>query len=418
VTREVITAIGGPWETELVTALEATAGYTLVRRCADLPELLSVAAAGFADVALVSADLRSLDRPALAELATHGVLVAGVVAAGDDHGERHLRQLGLGVVVRADLASSDLDDALDALGHPSASHASSAVQAGAGRPTSRSPGHGAGSQVIAVWGATGAPGRSTVALNLSAELAEVGPTLLVDCDTYGASQSQALGLLDEAPGIAAAARAADQGNLDVHALARVAPEVSRGLRVLTGLPRADRWTELRAASVTHVLAVARELATFVVVDCGFSLEDDEELSYDTLAPRRNAATLSAIEAADHLLVVGSADPVGLQRLVRAVQDSVDLHVGARRVVVNRVRAAAVGSHPRRRITEALSRFAGLEDLAFLPDAQEVLDSAMLAGQTLREHAPECELRTALADLAQHYAGTAPLRRRRGRSVRR
>jgi MinD-like ATPase involved in chromosome partitioning or flagellar assembly len=211
--------------------------------------------------------------------------------------------------------------------------------------------------------------------------------------------------------MAAAARAADQGSLDVRDLARIAPEVIPGLRVLTGLPQPDRWSELRGASVTQVLAVARQLATFVVVDCGFSVEADEELSYDTLAPRRNAATLSALEAADHLLVVGSGNPVGLQRLVRAVQGLADLHVPSPRVVVNRVRPSAVGQAPERRISDALARFAGLEDLAFLPERREVLDGALLAGQTLREFAPQSDLRGALADLAQRYAVTHPDQRR-------
>ena len=66
--------------------------------------------------------------------------------------------------------------------------------------------------VIAVWGPTGAPGRTTVAVTLAVEAALLGvETLLVDADTYGGSVAQALGLLDEAPGLAAAARAANSG---------------------------------------------------------------------------------------------------------------------------------------------------------------------------------------------------------------
>ena len=37
---------------------------------------------------------------------------------------------------------------------------------------------------------------------------------------------------------------------------------------------------------------ARSLAAVTVVDCGFCLEQDEELSFDTAAPLRNGATLS------------------------------------------------------------------------------------------------------------------------------
>ena len=114
-TRAVIAALDASWESELVAAVEGTAGYTVARRCADLADLLAAAAAGHGDIALVSADLRALDRTALHELATHGVEAVGVVGVGDEPGERRLRQLGLDVILRADLASHEIDDALDSL---------------------------------------------------------------------------------------------------------------------------------------------------------------------------------------------------------------------------------------------------------------------------------------------------------------
>ena len=413
-TRAVLAALDATWESTLVAAVEATAGYTVARRCADLADLLAAAAAGHGDIALVSADLRALDRPALHDLASHGVEAAGVVGPGDEQGERRLRQLGLEVILRADLHSHEIDDALDSL---EARRVATREVA-----TGQTDGDGAGEDtppppratVIAVWGPTGAPGRTTVALNLAAELAQRAPTQLVDLDTHGASVAPALGQLGEAPGIAAAARAADQGGLDLAGLARVAPEVSPGLRVLTGIPRPQRWTELRAASVAHVLATARGLVRFVVVDCGFAIEDDEELSYDTLAPRRNAATLTALEEADELVVVGTADPIGLQRLVRGVQDLASVPSPPGRVVVNRVRAASVGPRPEQRITEALSRFAGLDDLVFLPFDPATLDGAVFAGTTVAEFAPQSELRRAIASLADAYAAPVPGRRRRRR----
>ncbi|MDF2093072.1 hypothetical protein P0Y31_12030 [Knoellia sp. 3-2P3] len=415
----VLTAVSHQWESELVTSLESAPGLTVVRRCADLADLLAAASAGLADVAVVSADLRALDRAALHHLASHGVRAAGVVAPGDEAAERHLRQLGLHVVVRADAAPHEIEDALVGLEAAEVPGA----EPGTGEPGASPDGDrdGLGEQpdgdtwrpveqcrVIAVWGPTGAPGRSTVALGLAAEAAAAGSrTLLVDCDTYGSSIAQALSLLDEAPGMAAAARAADQGALDLPALARLAPEVSPRLRVLTGIPRAERWPELRAPAVEHVLTVARQLAEVVVVDCGFAIEDDEELSYDTLAPRRNAATLTALEQADDLLVVGSADPIGLQRLVRGVQDVGSIPSPKPQVVVNKVRASAVGSRPERRISEALSRFSGMDDLLFLPWDQHTLDGALFAGRTLREFAPQSDLRRAMAAVAARCGVAAP-----------
>ena len=419
----VLTAVSHRWESELVTALEASASLTVVRRCADLADLLAAASAGLAEVAIVSADLRSLDRAALHHLARHSVLVVGAIEPGDEPGERRLRQLGIDVVVHSDAATHELEEALEQLDTVTGPAPLPFGEAAAPDGASGPQGDGEGwvpvedAQVIAVWGPTGAPGRTTVALNLAAELAHSGArTLLVDADTYGSSVAQSLALLDEAPGVAAAARAADQGSLDLHSLARLAPEVSARLRVLTGIPRADRWPEMRAAAVENVLTVARQLAERVVVDCGFAIEDDEELSYDTLAPRRNAATLTALEQADELIVVGSAEPVGLQRLVRAVQDLGSIPSPTPRVVINKVRASSVGTRPQRRIAEALSRFAGMDDLAFLPWDQASLDGAMFAGRSLAEFAPQSELRRALAAVAGRYAaGSAePVGSRRGR----
>ena len=251
-----------------------------------------------------------------------------------------------------------------------------------------------------VWGPTGAPGRTTVAVTLAAQLAAAGVrTLLVDLDTWGASVAQVLGLVDEAPGVAAAARASEQGTLDVPALARLAPEVVPGLRVLTGLPRADRWPELRSAAVEDVLRLARGVVDHVVVDVGFAVEDDEELSYDTAAPRRNAATLTALEAADHLVVVGAADPVGLQRLVRAVQDVAVLPSPQPTVVVTKVRASVAGRRPERAIADVLGRFAGMDAVRFLPWAPDECDAALLAGRSLVEVAPRAPLTLAVAELA-------------------
>ena len=261
--------------------------------------------------------------------------------------------------------------------------------------------------LVAVWGPTGAPGRTTLAVNLATELSSTGaPTLLVDADTYGGCVAQVLSVLDEAPGFAAATRAADHGTLDLPGLARLAPEVAPGLRVLTGIPKAERWPELAAPAVEHVLTLSRRLARFTVIDCGFSLEDDEELSYDTRAPRRNAATLTALALADHVLAVGAADPIGLQRLVRGLQELSVLPCPEPVVVVNKVRASAVGARPEQRIRDALVRFAGVGELRFVPEDGAVLDAALLAGRALAEAAPTSAARRAIAAIADDYAGAA------------
>jgi len=136
------------------------------------------------------------------------------------------------------------------------------------------------------------------------------------------------------------------------------------------------------------------------VDCGFGIEDDEALSYDTRAPRRNAATLSALAAADLVVVVGAADPIGVQRLVRSLGDLDALGLpGSRVVIANRLRASAVGPRPGDLVAEALERYAGVADVRVVPEDQAALDAAVLRGVTLREVAPGSPARKALAALA-------------------
>ena len=420
----VLTAVAGAWEAPVVGALERSrSGVVVVRRCVDLADLLAAAAAGQARAVLLSADLHRLDREALSRLEIAGLAVVGMAPADDAGQAGKLRALGVAHVVAADAPAGEIVDAVTAavrdLEHRVASgHTGTSDPAlSLGRAPSldgdgdgpAADGPGGPGRVVAVWGPIGAPGRTTVAVTVAAELAALSrEVLLVDADTYGASVAQVLGVLDEAPGVAAACRAASAGTLDEGLLARLAPVVSPRLRVLTGIPRPSRWPELGAAGLEVLWQVVRGVAAWTVVDCGFALERDEELVYDTVAPRRNAATLTALAAADVVLAVGAADPVGLQRLVRGLDDLAEASPGsAPRVVVTRVRGSAVGSSPRRRIVEALGRYAGVENPVLVPDDREACDAALLAGRTLAEHAPSSPARAALADLAAELEGVAP-----------
>ncbi|GAA4346976.1 AAA family ATPase [Angustibacter luteus] len=415
-TVRVATAITGDDEPALVSGLATVPGIDVVRRCADVTELLACAASGVVESVVVSAALRGLDAEALDRLRLDGV--GFVVLTGRDEPEAAARLARLGV-----------EHVLVSGGPPSvvgqallAAHRSPGPALGHGQPRAAlarpvpltdpeplDPGVG---RVVAVWGPTGAPGRTTVAIGLAAELAGGGAsTLLVDGDTYGPSVAQSLGLLDESSGLAAAARAADRGSLDLATLAGHAPWVGERLRVLTGVTRPDRWPELRAGSVRAVLELARSLATWTVVDVGFCLEQDEELAFDTAAPRRNGATLSALSVADVVLAVGSADPVGLQRLVRGLGDLAELRDEPPVVVVNRLRAGPVGTNPGRRVRDALRRYADVSHPVLVVHDQASLDAAMLNGRTLAEHGRGSPIRQALQDLVLRLAAGEPDRPR-------
>ena len=426
----VLTAAGGAeWETGLVAALEGgQLGVAVSRRCVDVVELLAVAATGQGRAALVSAELRHLDADAVDRLSASGVIPVGVVARGDVAAEERLRALGIADLVPDDaepsIVASVLLEAVRAAsaGSTPAAHdrmfgdptASLAVPPGGVAPEPPTVATRRG-RVIAVWGPTGAPGRTTVAIGLADEIGRHGlAALLVDTDVYGASVAPALGLLDDSPGLAAACRQAAATRMDAAALAALCWQITPGLRVLTGLPVAARWPELRPAAIESVLDAGRALSDCIVVDCGFSLETDEELSFDTLAPRRNGATLAVLGAADVIVAVGAADPIGVQRLVRGLGELRELDLAvAPWVVLNRVRRGAVPGDPVAELTGALERFAGCRPAAFLPLDQAATDAALARGKTLAETSRRGALRAALVELAGAVAGvpTAGHRRR-------
>ncbi len=420
---QVFTAVtGAAWESSLVGALDRSDhGVTVVRRCVDVSELLAAAATGTGQAALLSAELRRLDVDAVDRLTAAGVAVVGLVEPGDEKAADRLRQLGVLHVLPADSEAEVIAQALReaVAGAPAAprdiADPRTALPAlGLPAPDDERPaGRG---RLVAVWGPTGAPGRTTVAVGVADEAARLGvSSLLVDADVYGGVVAQVLGLLDDSPGLAGAARQAGAGTLDSAALVRLAWAVRPQLRVLTGLARADRWPELRPRAVTTVLEEARRLAELTVVDCAFNLEDDEELSFDTAAPRRNGATLAVLEAADTVVCVSGADPVALQRCVRALDDLREVLPEVSPVlVVNQVRRGPVAGDPQREIAAAMERFSGRDVAFFLPADRRATDAALAAGRTLAEVAPGSALRAGLRGMAAVLAQVpAPVTERRG-----
>ena len=363
-------------------------GVRVVARCSGASEL--------------AARIPALRPDAVVTVAQPQYLDAALVAACDDHGVRLIvvalsreeQRLAAELGVIDTLAEPFEWDA------PAASPPPAAESEPAALDTAAAPVRG---EVIAVWGPAGAPGRTSLAVALAAELASRGGVVgLADADTHAAAIAPSLGLLDEAPGFAAACRLAGNGALTRDEFDRVAewvPLSRGGMSVLTGLGRASRWPELTAERVTATIAAARSWVSTLVLDTASSLEHDEEISSDLNAPRRNAAALATVRAADRVLLVGAADAIGLTRLVRAHLELID-HVPPERVtvVVNKVRSGAIGVNPEAQIRQSLARFAGIDDPVLIPWDPRGFDAALLSGRPLGEAAPRSAARVALGAL--------------------
>lgn len=357
-------------------------GHELVARFADGDDVPALLGGLSPDVLVVSADPERLTRAVLTACDDTGVRL---VALLDGESSRRLSvSLGVYDVVSVDAPIDELDELV----------VGATMTA---RTVARSGG------VVAVWGPSGAPGRTTVAITIAHELARSGASVaLVDADTVGSSIAASLGMLDEAPGLAAACRLAGQDALTIDELERVARDhpvdVGR-LAVLTGISRSSRWPELSADRVSRTLDLCRSWVDHVVIDTGFSLEDDEELSSDLFAPRRNAATIASLRAADRIVAVGAADPIGVTRFIRAHPD-LRAVVGEIPVdtVMNRVRSSTVGVGAGHQLTTTLRRFGGVDDVVLVPNDSRTADASVLEARPMGEVSPRS---AAVAELRRY-----------------
>ncbi len=373
----IVTCAGGArWEAPLVRGLQRhELGIELVRRCVDHGELLGVALRDQPRFAVIAAELPWLDRDLVGTLHDHGVTVVAV----DSHSaSRPLDRIGVAHQLPSDANADDLAGLLHRLGGDESPSIARAV------PSVAEPGKAVRGRMVAVWGAAGAPGRTTVAIHVAVEAARRGlRVLLIDGDAWSASIAQMLDL-DEAPSVAQAARLAGEGWRQP--LETCLQEGPSGCSVLPGLARAELWPEVRERAWIAVLDAARDARAVVVVDVAAPIEEDEELAFDRVPYRRNLMTLTTLAAADEVLLVAGGDPIGVRRGIVAHRTLSDVRpdvIRNVRIVVNRVPRAARRAQD---CSSQISEWTGRPPLAFLP-SDPLFERAVWEGRPLHAIAP-------------------------------
>jgi Mrp family chromosome partitioning ATPase len=376
----------------------AGAGLRILRRCVDAVDLLAAAAADPAAAVVVSPGLPRLTRDVLDRIrSTPGRPVVGL--AGEPESGR-LVDLGVGRVVTpgpsAEATLRALAAALDE-GTDGRPPARGVWETGCwdappdvGGASHASP--EASGRIVVVWGPMGAPGRTTVATGCAEALSERGLRVcLVDADTYAPSVLMGLGIVEEASGLVVACRQADNGTLTDAALQAATRRVRPGWHVLGGLPRAERWADLRPGALDRVWASCRSAFDVTVVDIGFCLERDE--STGAWARERNAAALTALAAADHVLAVADASAAGAARLAASWPALAPWLAGGATVVRNRSHGAG------RDWLDAL-RWAGIAaPVHSVPSDPRTLAACWERGRSLGEGARRSRIRRAMAQVA-------------------
>jgi len=419
-----LVAAGAAWESAALALLAERRDVVVLKRCVDVDDLLASAASGQADTAVVALEAPGFDLAAVDHLRRHGVRPVGVAPGGPHLDPARVRASRIGV--RAVVADDDLGSLAGAVTadepEPSVvaatAHRSDGPDGadGSDRSDADVPAYDEPrprGRVVAVWGPAGAPGRTTLATALAAVLGQRHRTTLVDADPCGASVAQVLGVLDEVSGLLAAARLAGAGMLEER-FSSVQRALDGRLTVVTGLPRPDRWSEVRPGTLELLVDLAAA-AGHVVLDTGSSLEGAEGDHAGRAG--RHQLTLASLEVADEIVLVGTPDPVGLSRLARAAVELGELHPHTpMRVVVNRMRASIGWSE--RDVTQMVTGFADPAGLHFLPEDQGAVDRALVTGRSLVDTGPDAPLVAAIRALADDLVGGVAVPTRRGRLRRR
>jgi MinD-like ATPase involved in chromosome partitioning or flagellar assembly len=228
-------------------------------------------------------------------------------------------------------------------------------------------------QLIAVTSPHGSTGKTTIAINIALELSvEKYKVLLIDADLSGPSVANYLCLAELPAGLAGALRIASQKRFDDIQLERLSVQVPKtSVSVLPGA-MAELTVSPTHEILTDIITVAKKSFDFVIVDLG-SISPSSKASEFNL-------THTLLQQADQVVLVASADPVGIFRLL-AIEVLILELTAQPMLVINRLRNSVI-PQARSEIKTTLSRLGTIEIKAFFPDDPNQVDQATKDGMVM------------------------------------
>jgi MinD-like ATPase involved in chromosome partitioning or flagellar assembly len=391
-------------ERDLLPALVETGEMVAVQRCLSADHLLECVRRERTDACLVAEGLHRLTFGALVDLARARMPLVLLTSTPDE--PRWQGASGLILPLNADPTTVRQALLAAVRGERSVPFVQ-APETGVGTPTTPTPEASLPSlSVLAVASGPGSPGRTTVALNLAAGLGMVAPTVLVDVDLSGPSVAAHLDA-DPTRNLYMLAHAEPEATAEwSHAVEQeIQPFGGQCVHgsVLCGAPKLELRAGVTARFVERLIQELRRRYRYVILDVGAELLGRES------APHR-----AAIQAADHVLLVASADMVGLWH----ARTGLGLLRGQLGIDQERI-ALIINRHDRRfhhgqfEIEWAL----GLPASAVIPNDQVALQRALSAQRPLILSGRGAAARS-LLDLAERVHGGAirlpPQMARRGK----
>lgn len=239
----------------------------------------------------------ALTRALVADVREHGRAVLGVHDRDEPASRDHLIALGVDALVESGAGPEAFVRAITSVAGRRVDPSTSRVVVTASRA----------GRLVTVGGPPGV-GRTEIAIELARALNKRGSAVLVDADDVAPTVAARLHLVLE-PNLRTAIDAVEHGRGDLEHCVVVEP--TSLLRVVTGIPNASGWAQVRPGEIVRVVDRLADDVDIVVADGAGMLED-----VATSAVRSRFATArTMVSEADILVAVCDSSPHGVARLL-------------------------------------------------------------------------------------------------------
>lgn len=342
------------WELEMGRAISESNLIRIARRCVDLAEVLTMLEVGKYQAVVLSSELAGLDLEIVEKIKSKDSLAIGIFNEKEIEKYNYMSELGFNAVLGF---YSDDDSFVNNL-------IFILNQDFNAEKIKKAPEEIPG--LIAVWGSEGAPGRTSLAIDLANYLnKKFQSCLLVDADASAPAIGASLGISEDISGLSAAIHLAQKGKLSNDSLSDCLEFSRDKIPVLTGILRANRWMELRGSGFEKLLKVAARRFPFQVVDTNATLPDEKDSNYPEFdATHRFGHLLPLCRLAEEVIFVVKATPLGIIRAAEVLgnQNLVDLRKCT--VIVNQFDELNFNKDARDLIYKVLQRFVSNNQIWF------------------------------------------------------
>ena len=345
---EILLAINdSEWELELGRAISESPYLKISRRCVDLSEVLTMLEVDNHQAVIFSSELPGLDLAAVARIKEKNCLALGVFKEGEFGQAEFLSEIEVAQVLSFNSHSNtafinNLIFCLNQFLSITTPEVSQGVIPG----------------LIAVWGAEGAPGRTSLAIDFATSLNKNdSSSLLIDADVQAPAIGASLGIAEEISGISAALHLAQNGKLNQQTFSDCLKRDLKGMAVLTGIMNPNRWIEMRSGGLEKLFKLASDEFTHQIVDINASLPDQRDSNFPEFDSTVRFGHLKTIfRLAEKIVFITKANPLGIIRTAEVLQNQSLFEAEKLLVVVNQVNQYSFAKYGTKLIEDVLHRF--------------------------------------------------------------